>query len=99
MRSNASKPFQAQLIAAAGFVVPDTLVTNDPEVVREFHAEHGRVIFKSTSGIRSIVRELEGEFESDAVPGPGTANAVPGVRRRAWTCGFMWSAGPSSRPR
>ncbi len=64
MRSNASKPFQAQLIAAAGFAVPDTLVTNDPDAVRAFHAAHGRVIFKSTSGIRSIVRELEGDFET-----------------------------------
>ena len=64
MRSNASKPFQAQLIAAAGFVVPDTLVTNDPDAVRAFHASHGRVIFKSTSGIRSIVRELDDEFSA-----------------------------------
>ena len=64
MRSNASKPFQAQLIASAGFVVPDTIVTNDPDAVRAFHATYGRVIFKSTSGIRSIVRELEGEFET-----------------------------------
>jgi glutathione synthase/RimK-type ligase-like ATP-grasp enzyme len=59
MRSNASKPFQCQLIAEAGFAVPDTLVSNDPDEVRAFADLHGRVIFKSTSGIRSIVTELD----------------------------------------
>ena len=57
--SNFSKPYQAQLIAAAGFSIPETLVTNEPELVREFHARHGRVVYKSISGIRSIVRTLE----------------------------------------
>jgi glutathione synthase/RimK-type ligase-like ATP-grasp enzyme len=59
MRSNASKPFQSQLIASAGFDVPETLVTNDPCEVRRFANQHGRVVFKSTSGIRSIVREVD----------------------------------------
>jgi glutathione synthase/RimK-type ligase-like ATP-grasp enzyme len=36
------------------------LITNSPDEVREFLFEHGRVIYKSTSSIRSIVRELEG---------------------------------------
>jgi hypothetical protein len=58
MASNGSKPFQAQLIAAAGFAIPETLVTNDPELVRAFFAEHGRVVYKSVSGSRSIVQEL-----------------------------------------
>lgn len=60
MLSNGSKPFQLQLIAEAGFLVPDTLVTNHPEDVREFQRRHGRVIYKSISGIRSIVSELDG---------------------------------------
>lgn len=59
MESNSSKPFQSQAIAEAGFAVPDTLVTNDPAEVREFWQRHGRVIFKSVSGIRSIVQELD----------------------------------------
>jgi hypothetical protein len=59
MLSNASKPLQSQLIGAAGFEVPATLVTNDPEAVRRFWHQHGEVIFKSTSGIRSIVRRLD----------------------------------------
>lgn len=59
MASNQSKPYQAQLILKVGLSVPDTLVTNDPELVRAFRAEHGRVIYKSISGVRSIVRMLD----------------------------------------
>lgn len=59
MASNFSKPYQTQLIQAHGFLIPETLITNDPELVREFRARHGRVIFKSISGVRSIVRTLE----------------------------------------
>lgn len=59
MRSNASKPYQAQLITAFGLSTPATLVTNDPDSVRDFLATHGRVIYKSVSGVRSIVRELD----------------------------------------
>jgi glutathione synthase/RimK-type ligase-like ATP-grasp enzyme len=39
--------------------VPSTLVTNDPAAVRAFLAEHGELIYKSASGIRSIVRRVE----------------------------------------
>lgn len=56
--SNASKPYQLQLIAGCGLRVPETLVTNDPRAVMDFRERHGRVIFKSISGARSIVREL-----------------------------------------
>ncbi len=56
--SNNSKPYQALLLARAGFRVPPTLVTTDPEAARAFHAEHGEVIYKSISGVRSIVRRL-----------------------------------------
>ena len=59
MGSNGSKPYQAQLIRAQGFLVPETLVTNDPELVLAFRARHGRVIFKSMSAVRSIVQTLE----------------------------------------
>ena len=55
MGSNFSKPFQSQLIRAHGFDVPETLVTNEPERVHEFHATHGPLIYKSISGERSIV--------------------------------------------
>jgi glutathione synthase/RimK-type ligase-like ATP-grasp enzyme len=61
MHSNASKPFQAQAIGASGLAVPETLVTSDPEAARAFWRQHGAVIFKSTSGIRSIVRRLDAD--------------------------------------
>jgi hypothetical protein len=62
MESNTSKPLQAQLIADAGFAVPATLVTSDPAEVRRFWAAHGRVVFKSISGVRSVVHELDRAF-------------------------------------
>lgn len=61
MGSNASKPYQARLIQQYGFLTPETLVTNDPELVREFRARHGRLIYKSISGARSIVQTLDDE--------------------------------------
>jgi glutathione synthase/RimK-type ligase-like ATP-grasp enzyme len=62
MTSNSSKPYQTQLICKHGFRIPETLVTNDPAVVREFREQHGRLIYKSISAVRSIVQTLE---ESD----------------------------------
>jgi len=64
MASNISKPYQAQLIRKHGFLIPETLITNDPELVREFHARHGKLIYKSISAARSIVETLsESDFE------------------------------------
>ena len=58
MGSNFSKPYQMQLIRKHGFAVPETLITNDPDLVREFRDQHNRVIYKSISGVRSIVQTL-----------------------------------------
>jgi glutathione synthase/RimK-type ligase-like ATP-grasp enzyme len=65
MASNASKPYQTQLIHKDGFLIPETLITNDPQLVREFYEQHGRrVIYKSISATRSIVQTLtETDFE------------------------------------
>jgi glutathione synthase/RimK-type ligase-like ATP-grasp enzyme len=61
--SNRSKPFQALQIRKSGFLIPETLVTNDPAVAKQFFDEHqGKVIFKSISGAKSIVRELSPEY-------------------------------------
>ena len=57
--SNGSKPYQAQLILPYGFSVPETLITDDPDAVRDFAEQHGAVIYKSISGVRSIVAELD----------------------------------------
>jgi glutathione synthase/RimK-type ligase-like ATP-grasp enzyme len=59
MASNGSKPLQSQVLAACGFAVPPMLLTNDPQAVRRFEALHGPLIFKSASGVRSIVRPLD----------------------------------------
>ena len=61
MASNGSKPYQLELIRAAGFDVPDTLVTTDPAQVSAFQARHGTLIYKSVSGIRSIVSRFGAE--------------------------------------
>jgi glutathione synthase/RimK-type ligase-like ATP-grasp enzyme len=61
MASNDSKPHQARLIAEVGFAVPETLVTTDQSSARKFWADHGSVIYKSVSGVRSIVSRLTPE--------------------------------------
>ena len=63
MASNNSKPHQLKLIRAAGFDVPETLVTTDPAAVISFQCQYGQVIYKSTSGVRSIVTRLRSPAE------------------------------------
>ncbi len=59
--SNGAKPYQAQLIARYGLRVPETLISNDPAAVLAFRATHGSIIYKSMSGVRSIVKMLDDE--------------------------------------
>lgn len=61
MAANGSKPFQLELIRRQGFSVPETLVTTDPAEARAFFEQHGRVIYKSVSSVRSIVARLKPE--------------------------------------
>jgi glutathione synthase/RimK-type ligase-like ATP-grasp enzyme len=57
--SNASKPFQSQIIARDGFSVPRTLVTTIPAEAALFYERcGGHVVFKSVSYQRSIVRKM-----------------------------------------
>ncbi len=57
--TNMSKPYQQQLIAQHGFLVPKTLVTMVPDDARAFYETcQGRVIYKSISAERSIVKKL-----------------------------------------
>jgi glutathione synthase/RimK-type ligase-like ATP-grasp enzyme len=58
MLSNCSKPWQLQIIRDLGFSIPATLISCDPGAVREFQRRFGRLIYKSISSVRSIVREL-----------------------------------------
>ena len=64
MDSNSSKPYQAAIIAQCGFLVPETLITTDPQAALEFWDRHGTVIYKSVSGVRSIVSRLGPEHRA-----------------------------------
>jgi glutathione synthase/RimK-type ligase-like ATP-grasp enzyme len=56
MGSNASKPYQAQLIRQAGLRTPATLITNDAAEVVSFAKKHEHLVYKSISSVRSIVQ-------------------------------------------
>lgn len=58
MASNHSKPYQASTIRSFRFAIPDTVITTDPRDVQEFWKRHGAVVYKSISGVRSIVSRL-----------------------------------------
>ena len=58
MAANNCKPLQAMQIRSLGFETPDTLIATDADAVQAFWAEHGAVIYKSISGVRSIVARL-----------------------------------------
>lgn len=64
MASNNSKPYQAAIIGEHGMKTPETLITTDPLVVEEFWREHGQIIYKSISGVRSIVSRLGAEHRA-----------------------------------
>lgn len=57
--SNHSKAYQLHLIAKFGFDIPPTLVTSDPVAAQNFLYKHSRLIYKSLSGIRSIVSTID----------------------------------------
>lgn len=70
MAANNSKPYQARWIESLGFRIPSTLLTTDPIAAHAFLRRHGRVIYKSISGVRSIVSRVTdehlGRFENIA---------------------------------
>jgi len=58
--SNDSKMYQQFLIRSCGLLTPRTLATTVPDEAMAFYERcGGKVIFKSLSGVRSIVRRLE----------------------------------------
>jgi RimK-like ATP-grasp domain len=90
--SNCSKAYQALLVRQSGLLTPPTLVTNDPEAARRFYEQcQGDVIYKSLSGVRSIVRRM-GTEQFARLPllrhGPAQFQAfVPGENVRVHTVG------------
>jgi glutathione synthase/RimK-type ligase-like ATP-grasp enzyme len=94
--SNLSKPFQLRLIATAGLDVPETLVTTDPVAARDFLAAHGRLVYKSVSGVRSIVGTLDGS-DAERLEGVRTGPVqlqrwVDGLDVRVHVVGDRWFA-------
>ena len=78
--------------ASMGLLAPPTLVTNDPEGSRHFYEQwNGEVIYKSLSGIRSIVPRLQAEqFARLSLlrNGPAQFQAfIPGENVRVHTVG------------
>jgi glutathione synthase/RimK-type ligase-like ATP-grasp enzyme len=65
--TNHSKLRQAMEIRACGFLTPASLVANEAGRIREFMTAHGRVVYKSSSSVRSVARELA---EEDLPTGP-----------------------------
>ncbi|MEM7045488.1 MAG: hypothetical protein AAF543_21980 [Pseudomonadota bacterium] len=62
-RSNSSKPYQMMHLSRRGFRVPDWVASNDADAVRLFVDRHpGGAVYKSISGLRSQVRELDDEL-------------------------------------
>jgi hypothetical protein len=59
MATNSSKPYQMMLIEECGFKTPRSIITNQPDEVVKFQQQWGRLIYKSASGVRSIVQELK----------------------------------------
>ena len=91
MASNSSKPYQAMLIERHGFAVPETLVTTDVDAVLAFQERHGEVIYKSVSGVRSMVSRLNVDDRTrldDIVWCPTQFQAlVPGTDHRVHVVG------------
>jgi glutathione synthase/RimK-type ligase-like ATP-grasp enzyme len=90
--SNHSKTYQALHVRSCGLKTPSTLVTTDPEAALRFYEEHaGEVIYKSLSGIRSIVRRLvPDELQRLQLLRHGPAQFqefIPGVNVRVHTVG------------
>ncbi len=103
MAANSSKPYQAAWIESLGFLIPDTLLTTDPDVALEFWRRHGQVIYKSVSGIRSIVSRLTPEHMErlDDIAScptqfqeyiPGTEYRVHVVRDEVFACKIVSNA-------
>ncbi len=56
--TNHSKPYQLAMIRQAGFAIPETFITNDAAAAREFLSNNPDSVYKSVSGVRSVVRRV-----------------------------------------
>ena len=90
MASNDSKPAQLAQLEDLGFLVPDTIVTNDREIAEDFWARHGAVVCKSpavSAASPAPSPPLTGTGSPAShlphpVPGIHPRRRLPGARRR-----------------
>jgi glutathione synthase/RimK-type ligase-like ATP-grasp enzyme len=89
MSANACKPFQLRWIAQHGFATPATLITTNAKAARDFKSIHGEVIYKSISGVRSIVSRLRDAHVLEDLQYCPTQfqEYIPGVDYRAHVVG------------
>jgi hypothetical protein len=85
--SNNSKPYQLSVIKEAGIKIPITFITNEPIAARQFINMNTDCIYKSISGVRSIVKrvsESHYEYMEDVKWCPTLfQKVVPGINYRA----------------
>jgi hypothetical protein len=85
--TNNSKPYQLSVIRKAGFLVPETFISNRRTEVERFLSRNPDSIYKSISGVRSIVRRVSADHRAalndvDWCP-TLFQRVVPGVNHRA----------------
>lgn len=69
-RSNNSKGYQMAALDQGGFLVPDWVISNVPNVVDDFSGVyHGQVVCKSISGLRSRVQMYDATMKDRLVNG------------------------------
>jgi hypothetical protein len=91
-QSHQTKPAQLAALAARGIPVPDTIVTNDPEQVRQFAESHRHVVYKPVQGgahaRRLEKRHLSREHLDNLRFAPLTLQEeIPGVSVRVFIAG------------
>ncbi len=59
--SNNSKPYQSLVIQQHGLHIPDMCITSNEEEARNFLAGYKSVIYKSISGTRSVVKQVDAQ--------------------------------------
>jgi hypothetical protein len=89
--SNNSKPYQLSVIKESGLKIPVTFITNEPVEARQFIKENSDCIYKSISGVRSIVKRVSAshhEYMDDVKWCPTLfQKVVPGINYRAHVIG------------
>jgi glutathione synthase/RimK-type ligase-like ATP-grasp enzyme len=86
--TNHCKLLQAAAIRASGIATPESLVSNEQERILAFRTRHGSVVYKSLSGVRSVVEELRPEGLPSGPMGPAfVQQRIRGTNVRAHVVG------------